>query len=293
MTDPDRVAAARAGARARACLVAPAAALLELLLPEECAACGATSGHARWEQAGALVRGLRPWDRPHLCAGCAAGLFAEPCLRVLDADGADPLPVVAAAPTSARLTRVVGAWKYHGVRGLAWPLASALVLAARLELVARLEPATARPAAISAAAPAAALVAIPLHRRRQRARGFNQAQLLADLAAPLLGLPSRRGALVRARATEQQARLADATARQRNLDGAFVARAPDGPVRRVVLVDDLVTAGATVRAAAGALRAAGWEVVAVLAIGLALARTDGDEATDARTGPADADLFPG
>lgn len=270
------------GAAAR--LIAPAAALVELLLPEECAACGITAGHSRWELPGARVPGLRPWDRPHLCATCAAGLFAEPCVRVLDADGAEPLPVVAAAPTSARLTRVVGAWKYHGVRGLAWPLASALVMAARLELAARL------PGCL-ATSTVDELVAVPLHRRRQRARGFNQAQLLADLAAPLLGLTADRRTLVRARPTEQQARLADAAARQRNLEGAFVACPPAVPGSRALLVDDLVTAGATVRAAARALREAGWEVAGVLAVGLALARADDGGAGIAGAGQADADLF--
>jgi predicted amidophosphoribosyltransferase len=269
-------------ARARARLVAPAAAFVELLLPEECAACGATAGHAEWEIAGPRVAGLRPWDRPHLCCGCAGGLFAEPCGRTFDADGAEPLPVRAAAPTSARLTRVVGAWKYHGVRGLAWPFARALATAARADPLPNGESASSGPAA------ADTLVAVPLHGRRRRARGFNQALMLAELAAPLLGLAVGRDALIRTRATAQQARLADAAARQRNLEGAFAARAPRGDGHRALLVDDLVTAGATARAAATALRAAGWEVTGVLALGLALARADGDEAGDA---DPDGDLF--
>lgn len=262
-------------ARARACLVAPAAAFVELLLPEECSACGATAGHAEWEPAGARVAGLRPWDRPHLCRACAGGLFAEPSAHTFDADGAEPLPVRAAAPTSARLTRVVGAWKYHGVRGLAWPFARALATAARTAPLPIAEAASPLPAA------ADTLVAVPLHARRRRARGFNQALMLAELAAPLLGLAVGYGALVRTRATAQQARLADAAARQRNLEGAFAARAPQGDRRRALLVDDLVTAGATARAAATALRAAGWEVAGVLALGLARARADGDESADA------------
>lgn len=269
-------------ARARACLVAPAAAFVELLFPEECAACGATAGHAAWEPAGIRVAGLRPWDRPHLCRACAGGLFAEPCARTIDPDSAEPLPVRAAAPTSARLTRVVGAWKYHGVRGLAWPFARALARAARAD------PLPSAASASTDAADADVLVAVPLHVRRQRARGFNQALMLAELAAPLMGLTVGRDTLVRTRATAQQARLADAAARQRNLEGAFAARSPRGERRRALLVDDLVTAGATARAAATALRAAGWEVTGALALGLALARADGDEAGDAD--PTD-DLF--
>ncbi|MBK8166391.1 MAG: ComF family protein [bacterium] len=263
------------GARALGCLVAPVSAFVELMLPEECAACGATSGHAEWEPGGVRVAGLRPWDRPHLCCACAGGLFAEPCTRMLDADGCERLTIRAASPTSARLTRVVGTWKYHGVRGLAWPFARALAAAAHTDSLA--SGATAEPAPGSPPT----LVAVPLHARRQRARGFNQAQMLAELAAPLLGLEVLRDALVRTRVTAQQARLTDAAARRQNLDGAFAASAPRADRRRALLVDDLVTAGATARAAAAALRAAGWEVSGVLALGLALARADGDDAGDA------------
>jgi len=212
-------------------------------------------------------------------------VLATPCVRVLDADEDEPLPVVAAASTSARLTRMVGLWKYHGVRGLAWPFARALTAAAR-----------AQPGALAAAGSAidtgtAALVAVPLHERRRRARGYNQAQMLADLAAADLGLTPARAALTRTRATAQQARLVDAAARRSNLDGAFAARPPAPGQRRALLVDDLVTAGATARAAAAALRAAGWEVAGVLALGVALARADGAVGDGAGDGHDDSDLF--
>lgn len=248
---------AAAGAAPRRAL----ADLVDLLLPEHCAACGAVAGHADWEAAGPRAPGLRPWDRPHLCAGCARGLFGQPAFRAPADDGdAVALPVWAAAATSARLTRVVGAWKYHGVRGLGWPLARALVAAAGCE-----------PAA---SASGGVLVPIPLHRSRQRSRGFNQAALLASLASPGVGLPVAHEALRRARATAQQARLQDAEARRRNLEGAFAARPPGPGCRRALLVDDLVTAGATTAAAAVALRQAGWEVAGVLALGVATARAD-------------------
>lgn len=283
----------RFASRARAAFVAPAAALVEVMLPEECAGCGATAGHAAWEPAGPRVPGLRPWDRPHLCRECAGGVFAEPCLRVLGADGEAPLPVLAAAPTSARLTRVVGAWKYHGVRGLAWPFARALAAAVRAH--------AAGPAALGATLDAtldanldtgaAALIAVPLHARRRRARGFNQAQVLADLVGADLGLPPARDSLARPRATAQQARLADAAARHRNLDGAFAARPPAPGRGRALLVDDLVTAGATAQAAAAALRQAGWDVAGVLALGVALARADGGDGGEGDHSGDDGELF--
>ena len=240
-------------APARVCGVA-AFALLDLWLPEHCAVCADAADHAGWEEPGPRAPGLRPWDRPHLCRACAAGLFGQPLFGALEGSDVEPgLPVYAAAATSARLANVIGLWKYHGVRGLAWPLGRALARAAGEEPCGDV------------------LVPVPLHAARRRHRGFNQAALLAQVAGPLLGLPVEASALRRVRATAQQARLDDAGARAANLAGAFHALSPTGP-RRALLVDDLVTAGATARAAAAALRAAGWEVAGVLALGLALGR---------------------
>lgn len=239
-------------------------ALVELLLPEQCAACGTPAGFTPWEATGPRVRGLRPWDRPHLCRACAAALFAQPRLRVIDGHGSAPdLPVWAAAATSSALTSVIGAWKYHGVRGLGWPLGRVLAAAAPVA-----EDLSAAPNA-----PLPVLVPVPLHTARQRQRGFNQAAMIADLAGELTGTAVDHAALRRTRATAQQARLTGTRDREANLAGAFAARRPaDGS--RALLVDDLVTAGATVQAAASALRQAGWEVTGVLALGVAMSRDD-------------------
>jgi ComF family protein len=109
------------------------------------------------------------------------------------------------------------------------------------------------------------LVPVPLHRRRLRTRGYNQAALLAGALARTAGLPVDLGALVRRRDTPSQTHL-DAGARARVLDGAFAVR------RRlddccVLLVDDVITTGATASACAAALRAAGASTVVVLAVG--------------------------
>lgn len=101
-----------------------------------------------------------------------------------------------------------------------------------------------------------ALVAIPLHRDRLRRRGYDQALELARGLARHLRLPLRDDLLRRIRATSPQSRL-DAPSRRRNLRGAFeVRRGIDLPAH-VALVDDVMTTGATVQAAALALRRAG------------------------------------
>jgi ComF family protein len=112
----------------------------------------------------------------------------------------------------------------------------------------------------------AVVVEVPLHPSRLRSRGFNQAGLLADSLADGAGLRRPGGVLVRRRETPPQTGLS-AASRRRNVDGAFAVRRRASVVgRAVVLVDDVMTTGATLRACARALRRAGArEVRAVTA----------------------------
>lgn len=109
------------------------------------------------------------------------------------------------------------------------------------------------------------VVPVPLHWWRHGRRGFNQAELLAQGLALRLGRPLLRG-LRRERGTRAQSGLSRQE-RAVNLRGAFavVARAPLAGTR-VLLVDDIVTTGATVDAAAAALRRAGVAQVIVAAV---------------------------
>ncbi len=101
-----------------------------------------------------------------------------------------------------------------------------------------------------------ALVPVPLHRSRLRQRGYDQALELARPLAAALRLPLQAGLLHRVRATAPQSEL-DAAARQRNLHAAFAVHPGAALPAHVVLVDDVMTTGATVHAAARALRRAG------------------------------------
>jgi ComF family protein len=143
------------------------------------------------------------------------------------------------------------------------------------------------------------VVPVPLHRTKHAQRGFNQARALAREALRVLAVshPAWRltlasSALMRLRATESQAGL---TPRQRrlNLRGAFSVTDPAAVKgRHVLLIDDILTTGATARAAALALRKAGaasvW--VATLARARRTSRSSFNSADHAEDQPPSADL---
>lgn len=99
-------------------------------------------------------------------------------------------------------------------------------------------------------------VPLPLHRRRQRARGFNQAALITTALASRFGLTVDDQAVARTRWTRPQMELGRAD-RLANLRGAFTARPERVSGRSIVLVDDVATTGSSLGEAAAALRAAG------------------------------------
>lgn len=143
------------------------------------------------------------------------------------------------------------AFKFHGRRGLAAPLGDLLV------------------DALADGLPAGApdlLVPVPLHARRERERGFNQARLLAARIGRALGWSVRADVLGRSRATHAQTDLSGA-ARRANVRGAFRVRRPELVAgRHVAVVDDVLTTGATVSECVRTLHAAGAGAVGVLTV---------------------------
>lgn len=113
-----------------------------------------------------------------------------------------------------------------------------------------------------------ALVPIPLHETKMRKRGYNQAQLLADVISERLSIPVRNDLLERTVKTKEQKKMTDLQ-RQNNLVGAFHIRQNDVKLYNVVLVDDVYTTGSTLNEAAKTLREGGVQNVyfVTLAIG--------------------------
>jgi ComF family protein len=151
-----------------------------------------------------------------------------------------------AAVYSGAVREAIHAFKFNGKTALARPL-GALMLDG-----------CARPAEVTAVVP------VPLARARERERGYNQAALLAERIAEGWGVPLRRRWLARLRDTPAQSDLT-AAERRANVRHAFGASAA---VRgaHVVLVDDVLTTGATAAECARVLRAAGAAEVGVLTV---------------------------
>ena len=246
-------------------LTAPAApapwltALADLLFPPFCPVCRERLGAGR---------------RDPLCGPCWDGLerIAGPVCRVCGTPlprfpgaatgagyacgacqaGRSPVDYARSAARYGDLVReAIHALKFRGRRALAGPLGDLLVETMERELAGR---------------PVDLLVPVPLHRRRERERGFNQAELLARRLGTARGVPVVTRAIVRRAATTPQTELT-AGERWANVRAAFDLARPEAiQGRHVLLVDDLVTTGATARACARCLARGGAASVGLLTV---------------------------
>ena len=210
--------------------------LLRRAWPAHCLACGGR-GEAGRDLCAACHAAL-PWLQV-ACPRCALPLptpaeACGECLRNPPALDAIHAAFLYAPP----LDRLLPRFKFHG------DLAAGRLLAALMRETAPRFPRN------------AVIVPIPLHRKRLRTRGYDQALELAKPLAATCGLPLRDDLLHRARATAAQSRL-HADQRKRNLRNAFEVDASIALPACAVLIDDVMTTGATLHAAAKALRKAG------------------------------------
>lgn len=110
------------------------------------------------------------------------------------------------------------------------------------------------------------IVPVPLYGERLKERGFNQAELFADGLSRRLGVPLANDVLFRTRNTMRQMALSRSL-RERNVDGAFYAVESEVSGKRILLADDIYTAGATARSCAKELLSKGAKEVSAVVIG--------------------------
>lgn len=208
--------------------------VLDLALPARCPGCGA--------------------EGPPICAACAPALDARLELPAGIAIGLPSdippslLQLEWCAPFTGLIRNALHELKYAGEKRLAAPLGEAIARRWR-----------------RAGAGGDLLVPVPVHADRARTRGYDQAELIARAVALDLALPCAP-ILERARATIAQFDL-DRSARATNVDGAFRLRPRNTPAgtdqrrplagRWIILIDDVVTTGATLAACAKSLIEAG------------------------------------
>jgi len=222
--------------------------ILAVVFPARCPACqtplaAPTSGplcRACWEGV--------PRHRQPVCACGVPVAVASPCGRCRR--GLTPITLGASlGPYEGTLRLLLHELKYRGRRRVAPRLAEALLQT---------------PEAGRVLGGSHVLLPVPLHPKKRRVRGFNQSELLAREIASRTGLPLAASALKRLRNTRSQTGLS-AAARRVNMRGAFAIRKKTAVAGRVVvLVDDVVTTGATTLACARVLRAAAASEVRLL-----------------------------
>ncbi len=210
--------------------------LLDLALPPVCAGCG--------REGDAICAACLPavGTRLELPPGTPLGLAEGPPHPLLQLEWCSPF--------AGTTRRALHALKYAGERRLATPLGT--VVAERWR---------------RAGAGGELLVPVPVHAGRRRERGYDQAALIAEAAAAQLGMPWQ-AAVVRTRATAAQYHL-DRNHRASNVADAFAVAPSAGPWivgRWVVLVDDVVTTGATLCSTAQALLDAGAAAVSAITV---------------------------
>ena len=212
---------------------------------------------------------------PPCCLGCGARLaeavlpVCRLCLRRIEQPSPEHVAAeLARLPEAAVLEATFVLWRFDAggtvqklQHRLKYGNRPRLGVALGRHLGAALQPALPTPDAV---------LPIPLHRVRRYARGYNQSAMLARGVAEALGVRCEEGLLCRPRATRTQTRLSRRR-RWDNVADAFAVTHPaDATGRSFLLIDDVLTTGATLAAAAHAVRTAG--AATLYAATLALAR---------------------
>ncbi len=212
--------------------------LLDFLFPKRCVGCGRIGSYVCVACAVMMERVKSNEAICPMCQRRAHGGVTHPgCKRAYAIDG-----LTSFFRYKGVVRKAIKTLKYRLVSDLAWELMSHISLSA---------------------VSADMLIPIPLHRERIRNRGFNQAEVLGSLLAARLNIPVQNDILCRTRHTHPQAGIQQKEERLSNMKNAFLIKKGSHGIRglRIILFDDVVTTGATLRAAASVLKRAGAKSV--------------------------------
>ena len=219
---------------------------LNLLFPQRCIGCGQEGNLLCHSCHRSLARIMPP-----LCPRCGrpqpSGVLCSSCVGwQAEIDG-----IRSPFRFEEVMRQAIYQLKYRNIRALAAPLAQLL-----------------NDYLITNPMPGEVLVPVPLHRKRLRERGYNQSSLLARELGKLAKLSVVDDCLIRKRHASPQAKTSTVGERRSNVANAFTSREQRLQDKRVLLIDDVSTSGATLNACAAALKAVGAKSV----WGLVLAR---------------------
>ncbi len=206
--------------------------LLSLFFPRRCLGCG------------------KPVEADRcFCSGCRKWELAEPSLKRLEAflPGGRSFLCVSALPYREGIRNALYRFKFRGKRGLADPFAQLMAAAAEKEGLLQKD---------------TVIAFVPMDKKHRRQRGYNQSEELAKALGKRTGLPVKR-LLERTQLKNSTQHTLSAKERRRNVKGAYRA-AGDVKGKRILLVDDIVTTGATLRECAAVLYKAGAGEIATL-----------------------------
>ena len=219
---------------------------VDSFFPRRCVGCGKGGGFLCPECLGKLPR-LFPPLCPHCGRPQASGIVCPSCRqRKTEIDGIRSL-----FRFDEVIRKAIHELKYRNLKAISPCLAELLADYLR-----------------SNPLPGEALVGVPLHPRRLRERGYNQSSLLAKELSRRIDLPVIEDCLIRVKQAQPQVRAVDVEERRRNVADAFVCRDEKVSGKRIILIDDVCTSGATLESCAAALKNKG----AASVWGLTLAR---------------------
>lgn len=215
---------------------------IEILFPRRCLACGQTIASASTA----------------CCETCRRNILLNPP-PVLSLGNEKSFPVAATRYENPIIQKLIHHLKFNGIKSAATPLGEILaeyVLesdASYLDFIA-----------------SATIIPIPLAKKRERHRGFNQSTLIAQAwnrsmqRGNAKGIVIKDHILARIRNVPPQSKTASAEERRENIRGCFGVR--EAPPQNIVLLDDVVTTGSTLHEAAATLNAAGAKKILALAV---------------------------